>query len=193
MLGQPRVSGDATRPTSSRPRPIPGPRADVRAPRQGTSTDHAVSPRPHGPSGAIGQELMTRTTAGREHRNPARQRGLLGLSGRLSHSPGGLRLCVSSRAPSRAGRSPYHSEPSIEEPDSTTTSRRIFGETPAITHHPHHQAIPGCASRPAIPSGARTYRGDCSWGLAERSGEGVSESVEDGVIAAVMATYPSHR
>ena len=84
---------------------------------------------------------MTRTTADREHTHPSRQRGLPGLSERLSHSPAGLRLCVSSRAPSRAGSSPYTSEPSIEAPDSTTTSRRIRGETPAITHHPHHQAL----------------------------------------------------
>jgi hypothetical protein len=60
-----------------------------------------------------------------------------------------LRLCRSSRPPSGAGRSPYHSEPSIDAPDSTTTSRRIGGETPAITHHPTHEAIPGRAPRPA--------------------------------------------
>jgi hypothetical protein len=52
-------------------------------------------------------------------------------------------------APSRAGRSPYNSEPSIEAPDSTTTPRRIGGETPAIMHYPHHQALPRCASRSA--------------------------------------------
>ena len=150
MLGQPRVSGDATPPDELVPPTIPGPRADVRERRHGTSTDHAVNPPPRGPSDAIRQELMTHATPDQEHKQPSRQRGLFGFSGRLSHSPGGLGLCVSSRAPSRAGRSPYNSEPSIEATDSTTTSRRIFGETPAITHHPHQHAIPGRAPRPAF-------------------------------------------
>jgi hypothetical protein len=100
---------------------------------QRTSTDHAINPRPHGPSGAIGEELMTRAGAGREYKQTSRQRGLLRFSGRLSRSPGGLRLCVSSRAPSRAGRSPYNSEPSIEAPDSTTPSGE-FTAKPQQSH-----------------------------------------------------------
>ena len=125
---------------------------------------------------------MTRTREDLEHTYLTRQRGLLGFSGHPSHSPGELGLCVSSRAPSRAGRSPYHSEPSIEAPDSTTTSRRIPSETPAITHHPHHQVIPGSAPRPA--SQAVAYRPRrLSPGLPERSEDRVSASVQAGVVA----------
>ncbi len=41
-----------------------------------------------------------------------------------------LRLCLSPRAPSGAGRSPYHSEPSIEAPDSSTASRQVKPKPP---------------------------------------------------------------
>jgi len=82
-------------------------------------------------------------------------------------------------APSRAGRSPYNSEPSIEAPDSTTTSRRIDGETPAIKHHPHRQSYPA-ALRDRHPKRRAYRRADCSRDLPERSGRGVMASVEAG-------------
>ena len=89
---------------------------------------------------------------------------------------------MSSLAPSRAGRSPYNSEPSIEAPDSTTTLRRIGGETPAITHHPHQQAIAGCASRPPSQAAGGPAAPTVP-GTPKRSGQGVCASVEAGVIA----------
>ena len=77
---------------------------------------------------------------------------------------------MSSLAPSRAGRSPYNSEPSIEAPDSTTTSRRIFAETPAITHHPHHQATPGRAPGPASEATGVATASALPWGWRSASG-----------------------
>ena len=124
-----------------------------RPPTAGNLNRSRHRPRPRDQSGAVRQELMTRTTAGREDTNPSRQRGLLGFSGRLSHSPRGLRLCVSSRAPSRAGRSPYNSEPSIEAPDSTTTSRRIFVETPS--NHGQSRIPPGGQHAPTPSARSR--------------------------------------
>jgi hypothetical protein len=38
--------------------------------------------------------------------------------------------------PSGAGRSPYHSEPSIEAPDSNTPTRHVNPEIPASTGNP---------------------------------------------------------
>jgi hypothetical protein len=56
--------------------------------------------------------------------------GFRGVEGAFVLSRRTIRLCPSSRAPSIAGRSPYHSEPSIEAPDSSTLSRQIKPKTP---------------------------------------------------------------
>ena len=58
--------------------------------------------------------------------------------GRLRALRENVWLCLSSRAPSGAGRSPYHSEPSIEAPNSSTLSRRLK-QKPPQTHdiQPH--------------------------------------------------------
>ena len=50
--------------------------------------------------------------------------------GRLGALQENVRLCLSSRTPSGAGRSPYRSEPSIEAPDSSTPTRHVKPKPP---------------------------------------------------------------
>ena len=131
---------------------------------------------------------MTRTTSAESTQTRPVNVGFLATQGafRTHQESSGY---VSSRAPSGAGRSPYNSEPSIEARDSTTTLRRIGGETPAITHHPHQQAIAGCASRPPSQAAGGPAAPTVP-GTPKRSGQGVCASVEAGVAGCGSGRLP---
>ena len=114
--GQPR----AARTARSRP---PAPALDpVRLrPRQGDGCDTGVD---DGMS-----ERATRSSTGttdiKAHNTAPRMWVSSRCRGRLRALQENVWLCLSSRPPSGAGRSPYHSEPSIEAPDSSTLSRQV--------------------------------------------------------------------